>query len=895
MEVKGLRTEYKENPLGIGTGQPRLSWKLVSNKRNVRQTAFEILVAYAKENLTLKEDLAWNSGKVISEQSIHVEYQGSELQSGQRVYWKVRVWDNHGNMVESNEDSYWEMGLLHKEDWQAYWVTQPWPNELEKSSPCPYFRKIFDINKPIKRARIYSSALGLYEIELNSRKVGREVFTPGWTNYHKRLQYQVYDVTDQIVVGGNVVGAILGDGWYRGHYGWWANNRNTYGEKLALLLQLELVYEDGSKELILTDESWKASTGPILKSDIYNGETYDARLEHNGWSSVGFDESDWQKVKILKHPKDMLAESIGEKVKKIMKLSTASLTTTPKGEKVFDLGQNMVGWIRLKVSGKAGDKVSIKFAEVLDQEGNFYVDNLRGIECTENYILHGNGEEIYEPRFTFHGFRYVMVQGYPGKLTLDSITGIVVHSDMALIGSFECSEPLINQLQSNIQWGQRGNFLDVPTDCPQRDERLGWTGDAQVFAPTASFNFNTAPFFTKWLRDLATEQKEDGSVPWVVPNIIVDGGGTGWSDGFGATGWADAAVIIPWTLYESYGDRRIIEEQYDSMKAWIEYMRNHAGGKYIFNYGFHFGDWLSFAEYHSYKYNAPDFGFAGAHTDKELISTAYFYYSTKLMEKSARLIGASAYADELKDLLPKIKQAWNQEFMTSAGRLVSSTQTAYAIGLVFEIVDDEMREVIISRLAEDVSSFGHLTTGFLGTPLINYALSDSGRLDLAYMLLNNKRYPSWLFPVTMGATTIWERWDGIKPDGSLQSVGMNSFNHYAYGAIGEWLYSRVAGISVDSKNPGYKNIIFSPNPGGGLTYAIASLETMYGPTCAKWQVQGDQIIYEIDIPANCSGEVILKNACNIRLEGNQLDDAAKILLGSGKYTFHFSTQAFTVF
>jgi alpha-L-rhamnosidase len=439
-------------------------------------------------------------------------------------------------------------------------------------------------------------------------------------------------------------------------------------------------YEDGSKELILTDESWKASTGPILKSDIYNGETYDARLEHNGWSSVGFDESDWQKVKILKHPKDMLAESIGEKVKKIMKLSTASLTTTPKGEKVFDLGQNMVGWIRLKVSGKAGDKVSIKFAEVLDQEGNFYVDNLRGIECTENYILHGNGEEIYEPRFTFHGFRYVMVQGYPGKLTLDSITGIVVHSDMALIGSFECSEPLINQLQSNIQWGQRGNFLDVPTDCPQRDERLGWTGDAQVFAPTASFNFNTAPFFTKWLRDLATEQKEDGSVPWVVPNIIVDGGGTGWSDGFGATGWADAAVIIPWTLYESYGDRRIIEEQYDSMKAWIEYMRNHAGGKYIFNYGFHFGDWLSFAEYHSYKYNAPDFGFAGAHTDKELISTAYFYYSTKLMEKSARLIGASAYADELKDLLPKIKQAWNQEFMTSAGRLVSSTQTAYAIG-----------------------------------------------------------------------------------------------------------------------------------------------------------------------------------------------------------------------
>jgi alpha-L-rhamnosidase len=896
MKILNLKTEYKSNPLGLETAAPRFSWEIVSAERAVMQTAYRLTCASSVLDL-LEQNLIWDSGEKRSENSIHVEYKGPELLSAQRVYWQVQIWDNHGNTAISAETAFWEMGLLDVSEWKASWITQPWENNLKASSACPYFRKSFEVEKKVKSAKIYASALGLYELELNGENVGDEVFAPGWTNYHQRLQYQVYDVTSQITQGENVIGSILGDGWYRGHFGWWENNRNGYGENLALLLQLELTYEDGSIDTILTDESWKAATGPILKSDIYNGETYDARLENLDWSKADFNAKDWARVQILDYPKSRLTASVGEKIRKIQELVPIAQFITPKGEVVFDLGQNMVGWVRLQISGKAGEEIVLKFAEVLDQEGNFYTDNLRNIECTDRYILKGNSVEIYEPRFTFHGFRYVKVEGHSTPLALDSITGIVVHSDMKHIGHFECSNPLINQLQSNIVWGQKGNFLDVPTDCPQRDERLGWTGDAQVFAPTASFNFNTAPFFTKWLKDLATEQKADGSVPWVVPNNIVDGGGTGWSDGFGATGWADAAVIIPWTLYQSYGDERVLSEQYASMKAWVDYMIHHAGEQYIFDFGFHFGDWLSFAEYESYNYNAPDYGFAGAHTDKALIATAYFYYSAGLLLKTAKILNREEDIKRLRALLPKIKEAWNTEFMTRSGRLVSSTQAAYAIGLVFDIVADDKRDIIAKRLADDVAYFGHLTTGFLGTPVLNFALSDTGSLDSAFQLLNNKRYPSWLYSVTKGATTIWERWDGIRPDGSFQTTGMNSFNHYAYGAIGEWLYSRVAGLRIDPNRPGYKHIIFQPNIGGGLTFAKASIKTMYGLASAFWRTEDNKVTYEIEIPVNTTGSVcipaisseILVNGKNAE-EVNLQNGLSNFSLGSGKYSIVYQAQ-----
>lgn len=901
MQIKHLKCEYKTNPLGIGTIKPRLSWQMVSDQRAVKQIAYRITCALDENDLLFDQNIYWDSGRVGSDQSVHVEYHGGVLQSAQRVYWKVQVWDNLGNEAVSEELSFWEMGLLDTSDWEADWITQPWAINLKGSTPCPYFRKEFGVKKQIASARIYATSLGLYELEINGTKVGDEVFAPGWTNYHKRLQYQVYDVTDQLTEGKNAIGAILGDGWYRGHIGWWENNRNTYGESPGLLLQLQITYQDGATETIITNTSWKAVTGPILKSDIYNGETYDARLELAGWSQPGFDDADWRAAKLLAHSKTILTESEGEKVRKVQEIKPVKLFTTPKGEQVFDLGQNIVGWVRLKVKGKSGDEVTLRFAEVLDQEGNFYTDNLRKIECTDRYILKGEGTEVYEPRFTFHGFQYVLVKDYPGELTLESITGIVVHSDMEPTGTFECSDPLINQLQSNIQWGQKGNFLDVPTDCPQRNERMGWTGDAQAFAPTASFNFNTASFFTKWLKDLTTEQKPDGNVPWVVPNVIKDGGGTGWSDGFGGAGWADAAVIIPWTLYQTYGDTRILEEQYASMKGYVDYMIHHAGDRYIFDYGFHFGDWLSFAEYESYNYNAPDYGFAGAHTDKSLIATAYFYHSAGILLQSAELVGKTEDVLMLSELLPKIKEAWNAEFMTRTGRLVSSTQAAYAIGLCFGIVAEDKVDVIAKRLADDVSYFGHLTTGFLGTPVLNYALSDFGHLDLAYLLLHNERYPSWLYPVTKGATTIWERWDGIRPDGTFQTTGMNSFNHYAYGAIGEWLYSRVAGLRIDPEHPGYKRIIFHPHPGGKLNHAKAEIATMYGKVSAGWVLENEQTTYSIEIPVNTTGKVVLNGvlSSSIQVDGQQLsknesvshihesEKAVEFELGSGKYEITF--------
>lgn len=890
MEVIGLKTEYKVNPIGLGVARPRLSWKLTSENKNTYQVAYQI-IASTTQSSQKDQELIWDSGRVSSDRTIHVPFTGPELKSRQRIYWQVRVWDNHGSEAVSAEEAFFEMGLLRTTDWLAQWISTPKPSNPLKSAPCPYLVKAFSLNKAITQARVYVSALGIYELELNGQKIGDEVFAPGWTNYRERIQYQVYDVSSQLIEGENVIGGILGDGWYRGHMGWWPDNRNTYGERTALILQLEVEYADGSGEVITSDSSWKTNTGPILESDIYNGEIYDARQELSGWSSSAAVSKEWNPVAFIEQAKDVLVATEGEKVRKVKEVEPIELLVTPAGEQVFDLGQNMVGWVRLRIAGEKGQEVSLQFAEVLDQEGNFYVENLRGIKCTDTYVLAGTGEEVYEPRFTFHGFRYVKVVGYSGQLGLGSITGIVVHSDMPQIGRFECSNPLINQLQSNIEWGQRGNFLDVPTDCPQRDERLGWTGDAQVFAPTANFNFNTASFFTKWMSDLATEQRVDGSVPWVVPNIIKDGGGTGWSDGFGATGWADAAVIIPWTIYLSYGDTEILDRQFDSMLAWVRYMTNCAGDSCVFEQGFHFGDWLSFAEYYSYQYNAPDYGYAGAHTDKSLIATAYFYRSTELVCKTAKILDKKEIVSELELLLPRIKEAWNREFVTASGRLVSATQAAYAIALTFGLVAEEQQSVIAKRLADDVNYFGHLTTGFLGTPVLNFALSDFGHLDEAYALLNNKRYPSWLYAVTQGATTIWERWDGIKPDGSFQTVGMNSFNHYAYGAIGEWLYARVAGIQIDESAPGFKRIVFDPHIGGDLTHALAETETMHGKVSSSWNVEDSHRILKVEIPVNCSGIVRLRDARpeRVRLDGQEVKDfeqngnIVELKLGSGRY------------
>lgn len=899
--VEKLVCEYKTNPIGIDSPQPRLSWKLSSSNQSVLQTAYQIRVADASGKLKNNKDLVWDSGKIESDKSIHIPYAGPALSSGKRVYWQVMVWDNFNDKSTWSEVAYWEMGLLKESDWRASFISAAIDEDLSKPGPSPFLRKEFNVTKPVTSARVYVTSLGLYNLELNGKKVGDELFTPGWTSYNKRLQYQVYDVKEQITPGANAFGVILGDGWYRGHIGWGENNRNRYGEKLALLLQLELIYQDGSKELVLSDASWKGKTGPILFSDIYNGETFDARQSDKNWSTAAFDDAGWKNVKILDHTKNALVASQGEPVKRIQEIRPVKLLITPKGEKVFDLGQNIVGWARLKVNGKQGDKVTITFAEVLDKEGNFYTDNLRGAKTTDVYILRGEGEEIYEPHFTFHGFRYVRVDGFPGELTKDNITGMVIHSAIKPTGIFECSDPLINQLQSNIQWGQKGNFLDVPTDCPQRDERLGWTGDAQAFSPTASFNFNVASFFTKWLKDLAADQFKNGAVPDVIPDILNFHGEPGLGDkkeGWAAsTGWADAALVIPWTMYLSYGDERILQEQYASMKAWVEYMRKRAGDKYLWTGDKHYGDWLSF--------NSTDSDYPGAYTEKDLVASAYFAYSSRLLAQIATVLKKSDDAEIYNALFAKIRDQFVKEYVTPTGRLVSNTQTAYSLALAFDLLPPEIVAKAAHYLKDDVVKFGHITTGFLGTPLICKVLTETGHIDEAYFLLNRKQYPSWLYPVTAGATTIWERWDAQRPDGSFQDTGMNSFNHYAYGAIGEWLYTVVAGINTDVNYPGYKKIIFKPQPGGGLTHAKASIETVYGKVASAWRIKDNEFIYTIEIPANTTAVVILpetdmqsvhsgksmltdlKTVSSISKVGDDL----QFLTGSGTYEFRYPVKA----
>ncbi len=871
ISITSLKCEYKVNPLGIDVPQPRLTWQVASSERAWQQSAYQIRVSSSVAALNQGADLIWDSGKVASPESTQRVYSGPALQSGKRSYWQVRVWDTQGQPSAWSEVGWWEMGLLKADDWQASWIEPGITEDIKKSNPCPMLRKEFEVKSDVKSARAYITSLGLYEMYLGGRRVGDQVLTPGWTSYDDHLQYQTYDITAQVQKGKNAVGVILGDGWYRGNLAF-SGQRNTYGDTVALLLQISVTYADGSSQVIGTDSSWKASTGPILMSDIYNGETCDARLEKKGWSEPGYNDKDWAGVKPASYPKNQLVAPAGPPVRRIQEIKPVKILKTPAGETVVDFGQNMVGWVRLKVNGTAGTTITLQHAEVLDKEGNFYTENLRAAKETTTYTLKGGGEELFEPHFTFQGFRYVSVKGFPFEPALDNLTGIVVHSDITPAGTFESSDPMINQLQHNIQWGQKGNFVDVPTDCPQRDERLGWTGDAQAFARTAAFNADVAAFYTKWLKDMTADQKSSGAIPFVIPNVL---GRKDPAAASASAGWADAAVIVPWTVYLSYGDERILDRQYKSMKGWVDYMARRAGESYFWNNDFAFGDWLAFAT------NRSDY--PGATTDKDFISQAYFAHSTDLLQRIASLLGKSDDAVKYADLLARIKKTFVAEFVTPNGRLSPNTQTAYSLALAFDLMPENLRAAAAARLANDVRTFTHITTGFLGTPLICHVLSDYGYFDEAFMLLNRKEYPSWLYPITKGATTIWERWDGIKPDGSFQDKGMNSFNHYAYGAIGEWLYRVVAGVEIDPKRPGYKHIIIQPHTGGGLTSARASHLSLYGLIVSGWELKDRQLKLAVEIPANTTATVMLPQSQVERvLEGGQPLSKSKGIIGSSQ-------------
>lgn len=890
LRVEATATEYQHNPIGIDVRAPRVSWRIASNQRGTMQRAYELRVA--TDIASLQRAPLWNSGKVNSAASIFRQYGGPALKSQTRYYWQVRVWDEEGHVSPWSAPAHWETGLLDSGEWTAKWITPDLPEDTTRSNPSPMLRRDFTLRPDIKSARLYVTSLGLNAVELNGNPVTDGLFRPGWTSYDKRLQYDTYDVTSLLIPGANAIGATLGDGWYRGRSGW-EGRRNGYGTKLGLLAQIVVRYQDGSAETIGTDDSWKTSTGPIVFSDIYDGEKYDARLEKTGWTRAKYNDASWRGVKLLPRIVAALVAPVAPPVSRKLEIKPIRIIHTPAGETVFDLGQNMVGWVRLKVSGAAGTAIRLRHAEVLDKAGNFYTANLRDARQTVQYILKGAGLEVLEPHFTFQGFRYVAVDGFPGTPTLDAVTGVVVYSDLDQAGTFETSNPLLNRLQENIVWGQRGNFVDIPTDCPQRDERLGWTGDAQVFSRTAAFNMNVAGFFAKWLADVAADQKPDGAVPWVIPDVIGR-----YAQGLaGSAGWSDVAVIVPWNMYHAYGDSALLALQYPSMRAWVEYERAQAGPTLLWTKGFHFGDWLAF---HS---NSPDY--PGATTDKDFIATAYFAHSTDLLARSARILGHAADAREYENLFERIRAAFQREYVTSTGRLTSNTQTAYVLALDFNLIPETLHTAAAKRLDEDVQRMGHLTTGFLGTPALTRMLSDNGFVNDAYKLLLNDEYPSWLYEVKHGATTIWERWDGQKPDSTFEDAGMNSFNHYAYGAVGDWMYRVVAGLSSDPEQPGYKHILIEPHPGGGLTYAKATLMTPYGEAASGWRIDANTLRVTARVPPNTYATVFLPGARlpDVREGGlevsaargvklaTQAGDGVKMEVGSGNFDFVYHVQA----
>ncbi len=837
VSADGLLCENRTNPIGLDVSHPRFSWKLVADRRNEMQTAYRVEVS-EHENFN---GHVWDSGKIVSDSSVFITYKGKPLVSDKKYYWRVRVWDNAGKASAWSLPAYWQTALFDVADWKAKWIT-PGYKEDTLNRPSPLMRKQFALHKKIKSAMAYITAHGMYEAHINGKRIGDAYLTPGWTSYKKRLEYQTYDITGMLKEGDNAIGVMLGNGWYRGIIGY-SDKSNVYGKDIALLMQINITYDDGSTGLITSDESWKSSTGDVRYSEIYNGETIDHRMTTTGWTAPGFNDAQWNAVQVMDYPKNILLATYNEPVRKHETFKPVRIFKTPKGERVIDFGQNLVGWIVLKVKGKAGDTITVSHAEVLDKEGNFYTANLRAAKAQDIYVLKGDGEETFEPHFTFHGFQFIRILGYPGDVILpENVTAVALYSDMKPTGTFTTSNTMINQLQHNIQWGQKGNFLDVPTDCPQRDERLGWTGDAQVFSRTATFNMNVNDFFAKWLKDVAADQTPEGVVPFVIPNCL---GGTQ-----GSTGWADVSTVIPWNMYLAYGDKQILGNQYHSMKGWVDYMQ-HQSKNDLWNTGFHFGDWLFYSV-------DDDTDGSSAITDKYFIAQCFYAYSTQLLINTANVLNKPEDVTYYTALLKRIKDAFLTEYVTASGRLVSGTQTAYTLALNFDMLPESLRIQAAQRLVQNIRAYdNHLTTGFLGTPYLCHVLTRFGYTNVAYRLLLQETYPSWLYPVKMGATTIWERWDGIRPDKSFEAASMNSFNHYSYGAIGDWMYRVMAGMDTYDDGVGYKHIRIMPHPGSNFTNATASLQTYYGNVTSGWEIKDGKTYYTVEIPNNTKADIFL--------------------------------------
>jgi len=805
---------------------------------------------------------------------------------------KLTVTTTKGKTYTWVTDGSWRCTDSPGEDWHKREIApDAWPNcrvigdygcepwgtlQYEKLflPPPVYLRTTFEVESPVRRAVVYATALGLYDLHLNGARVTEDYFNPGWTDYTKRVYYRAYDVTNLVGPGENALGAILADGWYSGYIGW-KRIRDHYGEKPRFRAQLHIEYVNGKTDIVSTGRSWKASTGPIREADFLMGETYDARMAMDNWCEPGFNADDWDRVDTGAEMRPVVEAHPGPPVIAIEEFRAIEITEPQPDTYVLNLGQNFAGVPRLTLKGKPGQTIRLRFAERLNPDGTVYTTNLREARVIDTYTCCGEGVEVWQPRFTFHGFQYVEITGLDSPPTRDTLVGVALSSDTPDVGSFECSDPMLNQLVSNIFWTQRANFIEIPTDCPQRDERLGWTGDAQVYVRTATLNTDVQAFFDKWLIDLTDAQREDGQFPMVAPLKVAGGDG--------GPAWADAGVICPWTIYWVYGDHRILERQYDSMTRFIEFCKNRSTDDLLPPERFHcFGDWLSIK----------------ADTPTDVICTAYFAYSTKLTARAAEILGKTKDALKYNRLHEQIKSAFNKAYVSSDGRIKGDTQCCYVLALAFDLLDAEKAKLAARHLVEDIESRDwHLSTGFIGTKDLMLALEKIGRNDVAYRLIHNDTFPSWGFSIRHGATSIWERWDGWTPEEGFQNPGMNSFAHYSFGAVYQWMVENIGGIR--SAAPAYREVVIKPQPGGRLTYAKVGYKSIQGPIQSCWELADDALLLDVTIPVNTSATIYVptENASEITESGRPISEvhsvkfirekegSAVFKVGSGKYRF----------
>lgn len=853
MKITRLRTNRLENPLGFQMDTARISY-IITEAEGKRQRAARVYVSLCKDF----HEILFDSGESENIDNICYELPFI-LKPRTRYYWKVAVWSDCNEYAES--ETAWFETAKQDEEWQAFFITQSFQQNIH-----PVLFRDFEIKKEVSGARAYITGLGVFELYLNGAFVGDEYLLPGLHAYDDWLQYITFEL--ELKKGKNRLEAYLGEGWYKGKYGLSAKSPR-HGEEYALLAEIHIAYADGTSEIILTDENWKARKSKVLYDSIYDGEVYDAGVDDSEVYEVKPAKLDTRRLQARLSPKIMMHERLKPK-----------LLHTPAGEYVLDFGQNMVGWVEFQVNAPAGTEILLQYGEIL-QNGNFYRDNMRKALCEYRYISNGNAD-IARAHFSFYGFRFVKVTGWPGEPEEGLFTGCVIHSYMEETGKIVTSNPLVNRLIENVRWGQKGNFLDVPTDCPQRDERMGWTGDAQIFSDTASYNMDTYAFFNKFGFDLALEQnKLGGSVPYVVPMSRYELGG--------ATAWGDAATVIPWQAFLHFGDKDILKRQYGSMKAWVEYMQKadeKTGGKRLWTTGRHFGDWLALD-------GKVTGGVYGA-TDAYYIATAYYYYSTCILAKTAAILDKKEDAVTYQRLAEEIKEAFEKEYFTPTGRLSIDTQTAYAVAAYMDLVPEAAKE----RFSNDFrikmkENAMELNTGFVGTPYLCPALTEYGHNDISYQLLLNESFPSWLYEVKMGATTIWERWNSVLEDGSISGTGMNSLNHYAYGSIEGWMYRYMVGINPLEDAPGFRKVLIAPKPDYRIEKVNAELMTTCGCFISTWEIKEEKLYFSFDIPFGVQAELVLPDAAGCEVSGNDgtdMEDCGRnkvVHLCAGHYEFNY--------